>query len=48
MKEITVYLNQDYSVNETIYVDELLDREEITQQVNDNFADWWSYDVNDL
>ena len=48
MKEIIVYLNQDYSVNETIYVDELLDREEITQQVNDNFSDWWSYDVNDL
>lgn len=48
MKEITVYLTQDYSVNETIYVDELLDREEITQQVNTSFADWWSYDINDL
>ena len=45
MTEVVVYLNEDYSQNESIWVDSSLTKEEITQIVNQNFETWFSYDI---
>lgn len=45
MIEVVVYLKEDYSQNESIWVDSSLTKEEITQIVNQNFETWFSYDI---
>jgi hypothetical protein len=45
MTEVVVYLKEDYSQNESIWVDSSLTKEEITQIVNQNFETWFSYDI---
>lgn len=45
MIEVVVYLKEDYSQNESIWVDSSLTKEEITQIVNQNFENWFSYDI---
>lgn len=45
MTEVVVYLAEDYSQNESIWVDSSLTKEQITQIVNQNFETWYSYDI---
>lgn len=45
MIEVVVYLTQDYSINESIWVSADSTKEEITKKVNENFSKWWSYDI---
>jgi len=45
MKEVVVYLKQDYSKNESIWVDENLTKEQITQTINVKFKEWYYYDL---
>ena len=45
MTEVVVYLKEDYSQNESIWIDSSLTKEEITQIVNQNFETWFSYDI---
>lgn len=45
MIEVVVYLNENYSQNESIWVDSSLTKEQITQIVNQNFEYWYSYDI---
>jgi hypothetical protein len=44
--EIIVYLTEDYSVNESIWVDADLSRLEITSIINEKFSVWYYYDIN--
>lgn len=45
MVEIIVYLNEDYSINESIFVTKGLTKEEIKVIVDDNFEVWYYFDV---
>ena len=45
MKEVVVYLKQDYSKNESIWVNGDLTKEQITKEVNDKFKEWYYYDI---
>lgn len=45
MKEVVVYLTEDYSKNETIWVNGDLTKEQITEVVNEQFAEWYYYDI---
>ena len=45
MNEVVVYLTEDYSKNESIFVDESLSKEEITKIVNGKFDLWYFYDI---
>lgn len=47
LKEIVVYITNDYSKNESFHVDAKCTKEEITEMVNDKFGPegWWYYDI---
>jgi len=45
MYEVVVYLKEDYSLNETIYVSGDLTKEEITEKVNEEYKEWYYYDI---
>jgi len=45
MLEVVVYLTEDYSKNQSIWVDKKLSKEEITKIINDNFPKWYYYDL---
>jgi hypothetical protein len=45
MFEVVVYLTEDYSKNESIWVSNELSKEDITKIVNDNFDEWYYYDI---
>ncbi len=45
MIEVVVYLTEDYSINESIWVDNGLLKEEITKIVNSKFKEWYYYDI---
>lgn len=45
MIEVVVYLTKDYSLNESIWVNADLTREQITQTVSDKFPIWYYYDI---
>ena len=45
MVEVVVYLTEDYSKNESIWVSIELTKEEITKIVNDKFHKWYYYDI---
>lgn len=47
MLEIIVYLKEDYSINESIFVSENLSKEEITELVNQKFETWYYFDIED-
>jgi len=44
-KEVVVYIKQDYSMNESIWVGDDLTKEEITKEVNKEFKEWYYYDI---
>jgi hypothetical protein len=44
-KEVVVYIKQDYSINESIWVREDLTKDEIISEVNKNFKEWYYYDL---
>ena len=43
MKEVVVYLKQDYSENETIWVGSELTKNEITKLIDSKFKEWYYY-----
>jgi len=45
LRRIVVYLKQDYSVNESIWVSEDLSKKQITEEVNRKFKEWYYYDI---
>lgn len=45
MVEVVVYLTEDYSKNESIWVGNELSKEEITKVVNNKFDIWYYYDI---
>ncbi len=45
MIEIIVYLKSDYSINKSIWVEESLSKDEITDIVNEKFKLWYYYDI---
>lgn len=45
MIEVVVYLTEDYSKNESIYVDNGLTTDEIATIVNQKFKKWYYFDV---
>jgi len=45
MLEVVVYLNSDYTEAKSIYVSGNLTKEEITEEVNKKFKNWYSYDI---
>jgi hypothetical protein len=45
MKEIVVYLKEDYSENESIFVQEELSDEQIIKKVDETFVEWYYYDI---
>ena len=44
-REIVVYLEEDYSKFEVIYLHEDLSPEEITEKINEKFDIWYYYDI---
>lgn len=46
MIEVVVYLKEDYSINQSIWVSNLLSKEEITKIVNSKFKKWYYYDIS--
>lgn len=48
MTEVVVYLELDYSRNESIWVDNKLSKDEITALVNEKFPVWYYYDIIDF
>ena len=47
LREVVVYLEEDYSVNESIWVDEDATKEEIREQINEKFNVWYYFDILD-
>jgi hypothetical protein len=45
MVEVVVYLTENYSKNESIWVSRELTKEEITKIVNEKFKVWYYYDI---
>jgi hypothetical protein len=45
--EVIVYLKEDYSLNESIFVSKNLSKEEITELVNQKFETWCYFDIED-
>lgn len=45
MVEVVVYLTEDYSKNESIWVNNELTKDEITKIVNEKFDKWYYYDI---
>jgi len=45
LKEVVVYLKQDYSINKSIWLSDSLSKEQITKIVNDKFNIWYYYDI---
>jgi len=45
MVEVVVYLTEDYSKNESIWVNKELTKDEITKKVNERFDKWYYYDI---
>ena len=45
-KEVVVYIKQDYSINESIWVREDLTKDEIISEVNKNFNDKYNIPSN--
>ena len=45
MVEVVVYLTEDYSENESIWVDGDLTKEEIKAIVNEKFEKWFYFDI---
>ena len=45
MKQVVVYLKQDYSISKSIWVSGDLTKEEITKEVNKKFKEWCYYDI---
>lgn len=45
MVEIVVYLTDDYTKNESIFVNDNLSKDEITDIINERFDYWFSYDI---
>lgn len=45
MYKIVVWLNNEYSEAEEFYVENTLSEEQITQEVNKRFNNWYSYDI---
>lgn len=45
MVEVVVYLTEDYSKSESIWVSKELMKEEITKKVNEKFEIWCYYDI---
>jgi hypothetical protein len=45
MIEVVVYLTEDYSKNESIWVSNGLSKVDITKIVNDKFDEWYYYDI---
>ena len=44
-KQVVVYLEEDYSKSESIWVSEDSTKQQITKEVNDKFKDWYYYDI---
>jgi len=45
MYKIIVYLKEDYSLNETLYLSGDLTKDEITKEVNQKYKEWYYYDI---
>ena len=45
MVEVVVYLTEDYSKNESIWVCRELTKEDITKIVTEKFKVWYYYDI---
>jgi len=45
MVEVVVYLTEDYSKNESIWVSNEHSKEDITNIVNNKFDMWYYYDI---
>lgn len=45
MKEVVIWLDNTYTKNKSIWVSGDLSKEEITKLVNEQFENWWSYDI---
>jgi hypothetical protein len=46
MIEVIVYLSEDYSINESIWVDKKLSKQEITKIIDSKFKKWYYYDIS--
>ena len=46
MIEVIVYLSEDYSINESIWVDKKLSKQEITKIIDSKFKKWYYYILN--
>ena len=47
MREVVVYLSLDYTKSESIFVDKILTKEEITEVVDNIYDQWFYYDIID-
>ena len=45
MVEVAIYLTHDYSINESIWVDLSLTKDQITQIIDSKFETWYYYDI---
>ena len=45
--EVIVYLKEDYSLNESIFVSKNLSKEQLTELVNQKFETWYYFDIED-
>ena len=43
--QVVIYLKQDYSENESIWIDKNLSKKEITKIINKKFDVWYYYDI---
>ena len=45
MRKVIVYLNDDFTQTDVMFVDELITKEELIEKLDKKYSKWFTYDI---
>jgi hypothetical protein len=45
MRKVIVYLNDDFTQTDIMFVDEMISKEELILKLDKNYKKWFTYDI---
>lgn len=45
MKKVIVYINDDFTQTDVMFVDEMITKEELIKKLDKNYKHWFTYDI---